>query len=1475
MRKFTLFIIGIFLLITILPAMTSAEKISYSLPVSDTADGAGVTNQKKFTVNVTAPVDSKLRFFVNSNTPSRILEINDFEIEMKDIYFEGSVYLSEFKYQGILGLNEVTIEITEPGKSRKNVVKYIKLDKLAPTLRLKDIPSNTNSKELRLEGYVDEPATIIAEFNGKTETVVVGDNETVDYILSLGEDGDYEITLTATDDAGNVGKGIIKTHLDTKPCTITTLEDRDKLSSEVQHFPVITLKGNTSEPNCRIKILNVDDNVKINASQVDQYLRDSLRSQSESEIGVGGLLAQYSKEINSEGNGEFKTQLALKQNLDNTQLDRQTQNNRRRIDEVVTNQNSLRLFIFDQAGNVAEDSLNIRYEPGSSFWKLRGVKTLPNTVYSSNLFAEQSNGVEVSVMYDLVYLGPSKNELKNPTVSVSPDGNLLDNDHISIGEVFSHYYPEEGRLFVLAKLRIHPNSQNVKELKDKISGNEIGNTGSGLQIDFALTNVVSFNVGAEAYTNEQVFLKHAVGVETPFEYTKYLTPEMLDKAIKDIESINKGLVNAVDIADKVTLVMTGACFAKSAFDLVAGASDSSLKATFAICDRVWCPSIPPACQNVKKVGYGEDNTRYIFDEDSDRYLDDDGNVLDGNPSSVIFEQEQDGQKSTYRWIDKHDICNDPAEPHAIEIRNTEKNKGGIIIGGESLTSVTSTSYDCTSFTKDGYAAESARSAAIGCYNPEAPSFDDMKCWPGSAESVSQEGGANTYDDILISSRCGCVSGIRTHLTNTLRISEGFKKCLQQAQIGEVSGGYCERLFAQFTCDLVAWGIEKGLGASDKKVETDLIEPPVGRYNFNQVKGKLQGRYGSVIQSRIGLPSDQLVHKSCIAAITGDWNDLEGIFRQAGRIPVKPVVGPLMPESRFTSWNPFTGEASINYYFTLGILSGGQEVTGTVKVLCDKRKQGGEFCPSDRPQLIYEENIFVQSDQSLQRNVFYEDQKAKYWGNVVILELSYLEGDQQKHTKVEEIIVKKNNLLAQCSFRAPNIGITCETVSGGLVAAEFKDATLSPNVQTFYPGQDVYVKTLIDGKRPSLLKDGSSDDVDLYLTYNLKTPLGNVEDNSQSLRDWKIDLENPRMKQIFFLKQFEEVRGDTAKFWSGTQTKLIQPFTLGAQGSSYSSVEVKGEDITSLVLWDNSKNRKIDCEKELGIYSCKNERSNEFEVLYITYVVNAGDKTEGSLSFNYFDTSGSLQNFDFDLGQPKSQTGAKPGTTGRYTLNLSLYHDVNRDGIIDKRDTHVPFGHSDGAQTKLIYFDLKGNPQSCSQPPSIDIIYPNQDALVTKDLRTSLTKEGGVEFTMWDDCSTPRSNEIKNVMLFDSKSLERARTEAKPLKDKNEIETIYRKYAISDIFPTLDNQKKVYIMKGDLKYQYNDQERFELIVRATDHENNAKEESLSVTKSGGHGFVSATPVEIEQCRLKNGGVCEVSCDPGQRDQGSCGDGRCCG
>ena len=88
----------------------------------------------------------------------------------------------------------------------------------------------------------------------------------------------------------------------------------------------------------------------------------------------------------------------------------------------------------------------------------------------------------------------------------------------------------------------------------------------------------------------------------------------------------------------------------------------------------------------------------------------------------------------------------------------------------------------------------------------------------------------------------------------------------------------------------------------------------------------------------------------------------------------------------------------------------------------------------------------------------------------------------------------------------------------------------------------------------------------------------------------------------------------------------------------------------------------------------------------------------------------------------------------------------------------------------------------------------------------------------------------------------------------------------------------------IPYSYNDGERFELILVGEDFDGHKSEARVMVTKSGSGvggiggagrgGSLGATPVDVQSCALA-GGICKLTCSPGENSLGSCGDGVCCG
>ncbi|MBD3259469.1 hypothetical protein GF371_02445 [Candidatus Woesearchaeota archaeon] len=1497
-----------------------SDGLEFSVPVYDSISAiAEKTRKDKIIIRGSTTEGSTVRFFINNpSIPAQVLETGLFSVEADETgEFSATIKLIESVHLGKFGLNELIIRITKPDGSREEITKYLMIDLTPPRLHLKDIKDVLNSSKVMLEGYIDEEGTVRAVVDSKSPVAVAVSNKTFSQQIDIGADGNHTLDVIAADTAGNNATRHYDLRVDTNPCTITF--ENPEVFSEVQRFSIASISGKTSEPKCTVKIFNVGTGLNISADLLKTRGMELLMT--EFEVGVGGIIVGRAKELNSGEDAKFSTQIALSQapaQLTSTgQYYYGSTYSQQMPQQQMQTKNVIIFITEDEAGNVNVEQKVINFEPGSLQWKVGRIYTVPNTVYSNNLMAERSTGVDVSVMYDVFFYGGDA--ISNVVATSSLDGTRYDNKFVSVSETYSHYFEDENRLFVLTKLKVKPVAGDIKQLKEDLGGKEIGNTGTGLQIDFALDTVISYRMGT-ASPSEHVYLKHAVGVETPFDYTKFLTPEIINKTLGILDDWIEFLEKAVDIAEKATIATTVGCVAMTVYSwLAGGATPENEKRMYMVCDRVWCPTIPPDCEKVKKVTSVE-GREYVYDEEKEKYYapgdkeKEEPLELQPKPEDVAFRQEVDGMTTTYRWVpgskartlEGRPIC--AQGENAIEIRSvnesqvpirfksTVSRRGGARSTGTfqagSRTPMTTEAgtlrYACTTLNQSAYAAASATSGSVGCYSEGPPGFHETKCWPADADALNDEGEVNPYDDVFLSLQCGCVSGVRGHLSNFLRVSEGMKKCLQQAMIGEVRGGYCERLFAQYVCDLITWAIKKfltgkGFGSFSSG------EGSTFRGNFKEVNERLQQRYGGLIMNRFGLSTDQLVHKACIAAITGDWSDLRDVFQRATRVPVAPVIGPMIPESRFNAWNPFTGEASINYYLTLGILSGGQRVTGTVKIVCDKREPGGEYCPPGAPVIIYEEGVFVETDSSIETNIFYTDEKARYWGNVAILDLTYQLGDQTKHKIKKEQIIRKSPMIAQCHFQVVPPGIMCETISGALQAVEYRSSALSPSgVSTYYPGNSVVVKSEVASMAPSIAGAEAGPQPDIYLVYSLTKPNNDAvtnKDDPNKLASWKIDLSGAKGIYVNNVHTFAEAVGV-----SGVAEQLVvegEKVGLSTLGIDKSVVLQEGDEMTvkaenavdysdrKILLFSVADSDAFDCSQDGMDFRCT--AKEQAVVNKITYSIEAVGEDD-SVRMRIFAGPDVLETRVLPAPRKSRLTRQAPETDfppGNYKLNLTLYHDVDQNGIIDNRDDLVPFGREQ-VQSKQLSFTFRDvPPKDCKENPKVEFVLPLKDSLITQDMKTFYTKNSEVVFTMWDDCK-----EIESAALYDQKSwlsaTEAAREwNARPENADKQKKEPYEGYYINKldrIEPDPVTGTYSFLGPQQLKYQYNSGDAFDLIIRAADAEGKTGEAAITVIKSGQESLVLGTPLELE-CQRK-GGTCKPNCADDETDLGPCDGERCC-
>ncbi len=1578
-------------ILTLADSEVTNTTITTDIPTSsDPFNIPRAINTNRITISgITEPL-STIRFYVNSeNLPSQIIETGDiYATSNAEGNFTATIQLYETVYRGILGYNNITIAIRDPSSNLLKESRIVVVDTTAPMISLDPIREFTNQQTISIKGALSEEAILSYVFGEDTNVtravIPLNDDLSFDQTIPLPGEGSYPLTIIATDIAGNEVILNYDIASDTTPCElIFTEETQQQVFSEPQRFSIVNLHADTSEPHCKVTVVNFKD---VNPQSLTPEELDDMTDNSrlDLQLGIAGSIISGVADYESDDGGDIEITVALAQQATNQTLERTGRRGIIRPTQQVVGVNNIRFLIEDRAGNKNFIDATILFEPGSNIWKQGQVQTIPNTVYSNNLLAERTQGVDVGLIYDVFYYGPDT-DLKNIRATARLDGDNYDNKHVYVKETFSRWYPDEGRLYVFTKLNVNAaGAKDVAELLESLQTDDIGDTGTGGQIDFSLVTTVNYDIVSDSGNStdyrsrsefsqrlsEDIYFKHAVGIETPFDYTRFLTPEMLKSVINVLDDAVEILEKMVEYADIATLGLTAGCVAMTAANYFTGSTpeqlDAGLKRTYYVCDRIWCPTIPADCAGVTRTATLSSGLRYVekggkFYQESDSKFENFVS-LPSDRVTYSFEQNEGTVRTTYTWVDGSKavspigtrICA-PGE-NAVEIREQDTSQGSLIFGdyrsgytsrgtqrgslytpyrfGSSY-GAGSVRYDCVRLNEEQFRT-TARPSDIGCYAPPGgpPQFHETKCFPDSVDRVNNNGDVNPYEDIFISTRCGCVSGVRGHLANILRITQGFQKCLNQAMIGEVRGAYCERLFAQFTCDMISTVVKEVMKTGKESAGFDSGEGFSVRENFQYVNQRLQERYGTIIKNRFGLSTNEIVHKACVAAITGDWTDLSTVFKQAGAVAVAPVIGPILPESRFNSYNPFTGEASINYYATLGILSGGQPVTGTFRIICDKSRPGGEYCPPDRPIIIYEEGIYVEPDGSLETNVFFTDENAIFWGNVAVLDLKYALGDQpQVQTIKEERINHKGPVLAQCHFSVLPPGFTCETIQGGTSAIEFQDAALTPKgVSRYYSGDDVIFTAdlgifggLASGISP-ISGDvlGQPDQIpNVYLVYDLVKPNGQIETNRNQqlkLRDYLIPLDGLRKRFVFNPITFGEVGPQGYIF--AEEDKNIREIISNPQydinlndGQSISLTARSTQTITAATIagqtdtqkrtifkltLKNSQGTPLVCDVSTGDAFCKWNGESPFVPAKINYEIYASGPND---KIKFSTTTPWTPPLEFtELSVPRLQSSItetyRPDTT--YSLNLTLYQDLFDPTSIDERDAPVGYGEQE-VQSKSLSFTFAGNrnsQQSCSSTsttsgqPKVEIVYPMPDEYISRSLQSASTSAfgGGVFFSVWDDCDS--YDQFKSIRLFDTNGLKAAEEQIRSQSglDAVGVEQIYDQFAIGSYSQSNNARKNrdaanLFQFTGQTTTPYLENDAFQLIIKVVDKHGNRAEDAVRVISSSSSG--SGTPRqnrEWESCE-KLGGKCEnracidMATDQRQQEEddlGNCGDAtiRCC-
>ena len=981
-----------------------------------------------------------------------------------------------------------------------------------------------------------------------------GEKKTVDEIDSRGlyevplslEDGRNNITLLAYDISGNVAKESFSIDIDSEEPELGDRDNFDPFPSSTVHFPIQKLKGNVNKPGVHIEVFTIPEGEQTfndfegvsrdaTCSNFEQYYivraiddlnrqrpRSTTLNMQEIQLDISIQSLLLNKETTtSDENGNFEVYIGLEEESF-TRGDVTTQDDR--FVDRIKSTNKVCIIMEDQHGNVNVEELSYILDTGNTMWKISEVTTTPNSIYAAEI--EQvgttlsgSGDVQFSMIARFQYLGPGEVEdISRFSISLETTGD-------------SDPFQGRGRILDSGMNYVFDKTTNEMIVYVPIEVSPLGEDPLDYPSD------IKFNFGASVtYTLEDntmpidttnpIYFEAIVNIERPLDHTKWLTPSTIESGLEFINKTIKFTEKATNVMKYAslgsTLLCTGYKFYHSGVCLPAAqaesdpvkkqeAIDKCNEKFYNVCDRVAGLESPPSCEIL-----GNNNDGFVDLKNPGAT-----GTLNENDFTGSLNFNQDGRLAgnieDIRIIENSNRCeglNAPKGQKYVEITgnvNKFEEQTSITGGIRTIESEARITGQCVlAKVNDDKKITSINLQQAGnlCYTPTAPVHDNTKCslslygikdQPGSVDGGIP--GKDPSTSILSSLQCGAVVDTYKHLEVALRVQEGIQKCLEQARIGEINGGYCERLVSAAVCDLATNVVLPEVIQSsqnsinkDGSREGEVLSTTFA--NLRQSERAYNQRYEGTALSQAGLSTDQILNTACLGALTGDWSVFEeNILSTIEDAEVDPVFGPPIAESRLQGYNPITGEIAIRYQFTHAAVSGGQRIRTEVQFICNPNAPNAEFCPEntivrsgDNGPDFRQRTLFVAEDESVQENIIITENEGVYWYNQIQLVHEYeVKGERKEETQVFNI-AHKSEMFAQCDWDgslfalgttqsstiggeevAPIGGISCDTIFGEdslLASYEINDreTRLLPAGQTtYYPGNGVYLDISITSR----------------------------------------------------------------------------------------------------------------------------------------------------------------------------------------------------------------------------------------------------------------------------------------------------------------------------------------------------------------------------------------------------------------------------
>ena len=976
------------------------------------------------------------------------------------------------------------------------------------------------TNEAHLELNISTDSTLLNyTFNGENYSEEVENNSIV-IDLNL-EDGKNDLTLIAIDIAGNIAKEAHEIYFnDDEPDILDPQKENLKPESlffeGTSHFFFEQIEGRTNKPDVSIVIFTFVDGLEdmqgneLTCNSFEKvFLRDlgqldNSQSYSDSQLNINetqlSLLSLLDKKetVTSDEAGNFDATIILEEkSFDTSDYDSisNAYNSNKNPDvRSVDSRNIICMIMLDKYGNSNTLSYDVTLDAGNTMWRAGEITTIPNNIYAAEVeqtgdVRSGSGNIEFGMIARFKYLGPGK-VTNLQSFRINFDNDMAENSGtIDSTRLNWRLDKSTGDMLVYVPVKIKKLNKDPLEYPEKL--------------DFAFAARVTYEVDDNDIPIDEVnpiYFQTSLNVERPLDSAKWLTPAMIEKVQSFLNKTITFTQKATDIMSFVAiggvLTCTGAKFwhAYEITKLKASEKDEATlakkqeeldKKLYLICDRVASTASPYTCDNIENRGEMLSPDEY---KTGIEYKDTDGKLkgtFKPNIGGACDYPDGDTDKKDGVWVS--------GEGYSFK----EESVSGV------LSNVKSEVYFRKQCMPATYKVDTGGekqlhinfSSVTGkmCYNPDAPDFDSTRCNFFGADNENQYGGGIPGKDpstsIISSIRCGAITDTYSHLKNYLKIQQGIYDCMEQAKFGTMKGSYCERLMSQAICDIATnvilpefqSPINPRTGASGEQAERNPFSSFLGEMKANEKA--FNDRYSGTFFDKAGLGTDQIINKACVGAITGDWSVLtDNILSAIDQNEVMPVFGPPFPESRQQGYNPITGDLSIRYLFTYGVLSGGQRVDTKIEFICDQDQPNGDYCPDDG--IILSSNVdgstlktktmSVPKGGSKQDSVVITDTKARYWYNVLRMTHTFeLKGETKTVTQEFPIAHKDESLIADCYF-SPGLlgdgsGINCEGIffSENSLVSAFSiddDTTLLPSKQkTFFEGNSIYANLIYSAK----------------------------------------------------------------------------------------------------------------------------------------------------------------------------------------------------------------------------------------------------------------------------------------------------------------------------------------------------------------------------------------------------------------------------